>query len=145
MAFSSYQIERLIRRLRRWIAGPFPGRGHVPDPVRTTSGEGHGAAMDSRLQGGVREEATDEAFSSRRAGAGQGGGRKAIAETRRYEAVVEAERERRAAKVSWQSAARTPGTLLAAMLMPTPLLQMSTPRSCSPLATASARGRAMSG
>ena len=70
MAFSSYQLERLIRRLRRWIAGPFPGRGHVPDPVRTTSGEGHGAAMDSRLQGGVREEATDEAFSSRRAGAG---------------------------------------------------------------------------
>lgn len=96
MAFSSYQLERLIRRLRRWIAGPFPGRGHVPDPVRTTSGEGHGAAMDSRLQGGVREEATDEAFSSRRAGAGQGGGLKAIAETRRYEAVVEAERERRA-------------------------------------------------
>lgn len=83
MAFSSYQIERLISRLRRWIAGPFPGRSHAPDPVRTTPGVGRGGGADDPL-------------SSRRPGAGRGGGLKAIAETRQYGAVVEAERERRA-------------------------------------------------
>ena len=75
MAFSSYQIERLISRLRRWIAGPFPGRTHSPDSVSTTPGGSGGMAPGPR--------------------AGPGGGLKAIAETGQYGAVVEAERERR--------------------------------------------------
>ena len=81
MAFSSYQIERLIRRLRRWIAGPFPGRAHAPDPVRTTPGSAREAPTLPPPSGG---------------GAGRGGGLKAIAESRQYGTVVEAERERRA-------------------------------------------------
>ena len=93
MAFSSYQIERLIRRLRRWIAGPFPGRRHAPDPVRTTPEGGSGGAVASRS----RQGAADDPISGRSAGPGRGGGGlKSLAETRRYEAVVEAERERRA-------------------------------------------------
>lgn len=97
MAFSSYQIERVIRRLRRWIVGPFPGRSHAPDPVRGTPV----AARD-----GAREGAADDPLSSRPGGAGHSGtghsgtghsgGLKAIAETREYPPVVQAERERRA-------------------------------------------------
>ena len=43
------------------------------------------------------------------------------------------------------SAARTPGTLLAAMLMPMPLVQISRPNSARPAATACAAGWAKSG
>ena len=48
-------------------------------------------------------------------------------------------RESRASSESWQSAARTPGTRLAAILMPIPLPHTATPRSARPAATASAK------
>ena len=44
----------------------------------------------------------------------------------------------RAVSASTHSAARTPGTLFAAMLTPVPVQQQTTPCSCSPAATASA-------
>src|SRR5262249_2122407 len=51
----------------------------------------------------------------------------------------------RAEYVSWQTPARMSRTLLAAMEAPTPLPQISTPRSALPPATASATARAKSG
>lgn len=92
MAFSSYQVERLISHLKRWITGPFPGRSHVPDPVRTTPTRPRNGAPE----GVAGDPPSSPGGGAGRAGAGRGGGLKAIAETRQYPAVVEAERERRA-------------------------------------------------
>ena len=50
-----------------------------------------------------------------------------------------------AEKLSCTSAARTPGTLLAAMHAPTPLPQTAMPRSSSPRLTARAIGMTKSG
>src|SRR5688500_5609381 len=54
-------------------------------------------------------------------------------------------RARSAPQRVWQSAARAPGTLFATMLTPTPLLQITTPRSTSPAAVSRATGSAKSG
>ena len=86
MAFSSYQIERLIDRLRRWITGPFPESSRNSDPVRFTQG----GTEQGRISDRATVSHTGRSQSVRRSGV------RAIAEGNPYPPLVEEERERRA-------------------------------------------------
>lgn len=82
MGFSSYQIERLIDRLRRWFSGPYPERLRRPDPVGVTP------------EGAEKSRATGPGAAPRARPAPPVPAR--IADERAYPPRVEAERERRA-------------------------------------------------
>lgn len=82
MSFSSYQVEQLISRFKRWLAGPFPKRVHNADRVSLTPAAGEESGGSARHRGG--------------AGAGRLSVVRAIAEKRPFPPGVEAERERRA-------------------------------------------------
>lgn len=82
MAFSSYQIEQLIDRLRRWLGGDYSPSESEPDPVRVTA---RGVALSREREAPAGS-----------AGRGQAPSLARIADVAQHPAEVEREGERRA-------------------------------------------------